>query len=130
VTDYKTGERPPDPGKIVIAGGAELQRVLYALACRQLLPETPPIRSRLIYLKDRPDIFPLLDPDRTIQQVSKFVTAACAALEAGKAVPGIAAELDTNNLRFALPASPGYFRRKRLRFRETLGEVTRFWSAK
>jgi hypothetical protein len=130
VTDYKTGERPPDPGKIVIAGGAELQRVLYALACRQLLPETPPIRARLIYLKDQPAVFPLSDPDQTIEQVSKFVTAACAALEAGKAVPGIAAEADTNDLRFALSASPGYFRRKRLRFRETVGELTRFWSAK
>jgi hypothetical protein len=72
VTDYKTGERPPDPGKIVIAGGAELQRALYALACRQLLSETSAIRSRLIYLKDRPEIFPLIDPDQTIQQVSKF----------------------------------------------------------
>jgi RecB family exonuclease len=130
VTDYKTGERPRDPEKIVIAGGAELQRVLYALASGQLLSGTPAIRSRLIYLKDRPAVFPLLDPDQTIEQVSKFVAAACAALEAGKAVPGIATELDTNDLRFALPASPGYFRRKRLRFRETVRELTRFWSAK
>jgi hypothetical protein len=130
VTDYKTGERPAEPSKVVIGGGAELQRVLYALACRQLLSENPPIRARLIYLKGKPAIFSLLDPDQTIEQVSKFVRAACAVLEAGKGLPGLGAEADTNDFRFALPASPGYLRRKRLRFREALGELTRFWSAK
>src|SRR6185437_8395629 len=57
VTDYKTGERPENAADRVIAGGAELQRVLYALACRQLLPDVPAIRTRLIYLKDEPAIF-------------------------------------------------------------------------
>jgi hypothetical protein len=130
VSDYKTGERPPRPEQNVISGGAELQRVLYALACRQLLPDTLPIRARLIYLKGSPDVYLLSQPDQTIELVSKFVGTACAVLEAGKAVPGIAAEADTNALRFALPASPGYFRRKRLRFRETTQELTRFWSVK
>ena len=36
VTDYKTGAKPREPQSIIIAGGRELQRVLYALACRQL----------------------------------------------------------------------------------------------
>jgi PD-(D/E)XK nuclease superfamily len=130
VTDYKTGERPPEPAKVVIGGGAELQRVLYSLACRQLLPDTPPIRARLIYLSGEPAVFALPNPDFTIEQVSKFVTTACAVLEAGKVVPGIGAESDTNDLRFMLPASPGYLRRKRLRFRESVSELTRFWSAK
>ena len=30
VTDYKTGEPPRNPSRIIIAGGAELQRALYA----------------------------------------------------------------------------------------------------
>ena len=105
----------------MIDGGAELQRVLYALACRQLLPGSPAIRARLIYLKDQPAVFPLLDPDQIFEEVSKFVAAACAALEGGKAVPGVAAELSANDLRLALPVSPGYFRRKRMRFREAAG---------
>ena len=130
VTDYKTGARPRDPAQIVIAGGAELQRVLYALACRQLLPEQPQIRARLIYLKGQPDVFVLPDPDNIFEQVSQFVAAACAALEAGKAVPGIDAELATNDLRLALPVSPGYFRRKRTRLREAAGVLPRYWSAR
>jgi hypothetical protein len=40
VTDYKTGQRPKVPDQMNIDGGTELQRVLYSLACRQLLPET------------------------------------------------------------------------------------------
>ena len=45
VTDYKTGAQPENVATTVIAGGAELQRVLYGLACRQLLPATPAIRT-------------------------------------------------------------------------------------
>jgi hypothetical protein len=41
VTDYKTGTPPKNAARIVIGGGAELQRALYALACRQLLDEEP-----------------------------------------------------------------------------------------
>lgn len=130
VTDYKTGERPTEPENIVIAGGEELQRVLYALACHQLLPNSPAIRARLIYLKGQPRIVPLQRLEPTFDLVTKFVVTACAALESGRTVPGIDAEVEDNDLRFALPASPGYFRRKVLNFRSTNRELTRFWSVK
>ncbi|MBI5113385.1 MAG: PD-(D/E)XK nuclease family protein [Rhodovulum sp.] len=127
VTDYKTGERPENAATMVIAGGAELQRVLYGLACRQLLPATPTIRTRLIYLKDEPAIFFLSDLDGAIAQTAAFVNAACDALTRGHAVPGPAAEGRLNDLRLALPASPAYFRRKQAAFTAAAGDLVRFW---
>lgn len=130
VTDYKTGDRVSSPDTLIIGGGTELQRVLYAIASQQLLPGCSAIRSRLIYLKGSPAIVPLVRLEPAIELVVKFVQAACAAIAAGKAVPGIGAESEDNDLRFALPASPGYFRRKGLNFRAANRELTRFWSVK
>lgn len=127
VTDYKTGERPENAAARVIAGGAELQRVLYGLACRKLLPATPAIRTRLIYLKDEPAIFSLSDLDDAIAQTAAFVNAACDALMRGHAIPGPAAEGRLNDLRLALPASPAYFRRKQAAFIAAAGDLVRFW---
>jgi len=127
VTDYKTGERPENPAERVIAGGTELQRVLYALACRQLLPDVPAIRTRLIYLKGEPAIFLLPDLDDAIAQTAAFVNAACAALTRGHAIPGPAADDRLNDLRLALPASPAYFRRKQAVFIAAAGDLARFW---
>ena len=63
VTDYKTGKPPQAPERIVIGGGAELQRSLYALACRQLLPDIRHIMARLAYLSDPPLMVRLDDLD-------------------------------------------------------------------
>jgi hypothetical protein len=130
VTDYKTGAKPKNPDRIIIGGGRELQRALYALACRQLLPETRIIRAGLVYLSGEPAVFFLPKPDDVFSVVSEFVSAACALLQSGKAVPGPGSEDVTNDLRFALPVSPGYFRRKGLKFREAAGSLTRFWNRK
>ncbi|RWK68287.1 MAG: PD-(D/E)XK nuclease family protein [Mesorhizobium sp.] len=128
VTDYKTGQQPADAATTLIAGGSELQRVLYGLACRQLLPETPAIRTRLIYLKDEPAIFFLSDLDGGIAQVADFVNTACNALQRGHAIPGPAAEDRFNDLRLALPASPAYFRRKQAAFQASAGDLAGFWA--
>jgi hypothetical protein len=127
VTDYKTGQRPADVASAVIAGGAELQRVLYGLACRQLLPETPAIRSRLIYLQGEPSIHFLPDLDEGMAQVAAFVNAASAALRRGHAIAGPAAEDRFSDLRLALPASPAYFRRKQAAFHAAAGDLAEFW---
>lgn len=127
VTDYKTGQRPADAASAVIAGGAELQRVLYGLACRQLLPETPTIRSRLIYLQGEPSIHFLPDLDERMAQVAAFVNAASAALRRGHAIAGPAAEDRFSDLRLALPASPAYFRRKQAACRAAAGDLAEFW---
>ncbi len=129
VTDYKTGQKPDDAETRILAGGAELQRILYALACRQLLPDTRTIVARLIYLKDQPTQHPLSNLEDIFAQVSQFVVAACTALESGSALPGVAADQRTNDLRLALPASPGYFRRKQKAFQEAARDLARFWDA-
>lgn len=127
VTDYKTGVRPDDAGTRIIAGGGELQRVLYGLACRVLLPHTATIRSRLIYLKNEVSISPLADLDAAIAQVAEFVIAASDHLKGSRIAPGPAAEERYNDLRLALPASPGYFRRKQAGYRNAAGKLLRFW---
>jgi len=127
VTDYKTGQKPEDADARTIAGGAELQRVLYALACRQLLPEVPTVRARLSYLRDNAAVFPLADDDAVFAVIGEFVAAACAALESGRALTGIAAADRLNELRLALPASPSYFRRKQRALADATRDLARFW---
>lgn len=128
VTDYKTGKVPPKPDKMVVRGGAELQRALYALACRQLLPECKHIASRLLYLADAPVAFPLRGLDEALQQISDFVACACASLESGTAPPGLDAAGPFSDLRLAMPASPAYQRRKQAAFAKSAGQLARFWS--
>ena len=128
VTDYKTGAIPPKPEKIVIRGGAELQRALYALACRQLLPGYPNIGSRLLYLADTPEMFPLRGLDDALRQIGEFVGCACASLESGKAPPGLDAVSPFNDLRLAMPASPAYQRRKQAALAQSAGQLARFWA--
>jgi CRISPR/Cas system-associated exonuclease Cas4 (RecB family) len=48
VTDHKTGKARVEEGEIV-AGGAALQPVLYALAAEKLFPETQVVEGRLDY---------------------------------------------------------------------------------
>lgn len=127
VTDYKTGTRPDDVEARIIAGGSELQRVLYGLACRTLLPDTPAIRSRLIYLKGEILVSPLADLDAVIEQVARFVTVATEHLGGTRVVPGPGAEDRFNDLSVALPASPSYFRRKQVGFHAAAGELTQYW---
>ena len=129
VTDYKTGKPPPRPEGIVIGGGAELQRALYALACRQLLPDYPQVVARLAYLEP-PLLLPLADLEGALGQISTFVEAACALLMRGIAPPGRDADSGANDLRLALPASPAYLRRKAAKFAQAGDQISRFWDAR
>ena len=87
VTDYKTGQRPKASDQLNINGGAELQRVLYSLACRQLLPDTKPLIARLIYLRPPLKASPLKNPDGFIDLVAAWVKLARSILEAGVVYP-------------------------------------------
>jgi hypothetical protein len=130
VTDYKTGQRPKNVNGIVIAGGRELQRALYALACRQLLSGPPRVVARLVYLIDEPLVLPLQNLDDALAQISEFVGLACATLQRGVAVPGPDVYLPCNDLCLALPASPGYERRKRAEFAKAASPLSNFWRAR
>jgi PD-(D/E)XK nuclease superfamily protein len=130
VTDYKTGQRPKNVNGIVIAGGRELQRALYALACRQLLSGPPRVVARLVYLIDEPLVLPLQNLDEALAQISEFVRLAYATLQRGVALPGPDVYLAYNDLRLALPASPGYERRKRAEFAKAASVLSDFWRAR
>jgi RecB family exonuclease len=127
VTDYKTGEPPKNAARIVIGGGSELQRALYGLACRTLLPDDPKIVARLLYLRGDQSVHRLEDIDGAIEQIAAFANFVVALLMRGIAVPGLAAFELTNDLRLALPASPGYYRRKRLSFGKAGQGIEDFW---
>src|SRR5690606_29001674 len=130
VTDYKTGKRPKIPDQMHIDGGAELQRVLYSLACRQLLPDTKQLVARLIYLRPPVIASPLKNPDHFIALVSTWVRLARSALESGVVYPGIASMPERFG-RIALPAMTGYLERKGNAIREAAGrELTAHWGTK
>jgi RecB family exonuclease len=128
VTDYKTSEAPRNASRIVINGGAELQRALYGLACRQLLQQDPQIVARLLYLRGEPLVLRLHDLDAAIEQIAAFINAAVAMLRRGAAVPGRLSFDKSNELRLALPASPGYERRKLIAYNKISDSIARFWS--
>ena len=127
VTDYKTGKRPRFPERVVIGGGAELQRSLYALACRQLLPECRQIVARLVYLSDPPLSLKIENLDEALNTISEFVGLACSLLRRGVALPGRDVDSPVNDLRLAMPASPGYMRRKAAKFAQVADQLSSFW---
>jgi hypothetical protein len=128
VTDYKTGEPPKNVSHMVIAGGTELQRALYGLACRDLLDGQPAVIARLLYLTEEPVAIKLGNLDAALERIIAYITEAVGILQRGTAVPARLAYERSNDLRLALPASPGYERRKRIAFGRAAGRLSRFWS--
>ena len=128
VRDYKTGRLPKSA--IVIDGGKELQRCLYAFAVRALLGCNIEIAASLLYLRDRVDL-QLDDPAATLDEVSDYLRTARANLQAGRALMGPDTGNTYDDLAFALPANVanGYRRRKGTVVKEQLGEVVRVWEA-
>jgi hypothetical protein len=114
VTDYKSGRPPGQNRDLVLKGGAELQRCLYAFAVRSLLPHSG-ISSRLLYLKAADDgLYSLGDPDDVLSELAEFVAAAVRLAIAGNLLPGPAAADTYNDFAFALPggAKESYFDQK------------------
>ena len=132
VSDYKTGAEPPKADEIVLGRGAELQRVLYAIAARQLVPDDPRVIARLVFLgADQPKPHRLADIDQAIADIGAYVAAAIDLLNHGVALPGPDAREDWNDLRLALPASPIlYFQTKQAALGRAFGDFARIWSAR
>ena len=134
VTDYKTGKPKATMAEIVIDGGGELQRCLYAFAVKTLLDRDIEIEAALLYpLATDGDqaLFPLQDVDATLQQLTDAIDLARRNIEAGLALPGIAAEEPYNDFAFALPgnAGYGYLPRKMALAAEKLGDAAKIWEA-
>ena len=128
VRDYKTGRAPKDD--IVLDGGRELQRCLYAFAVRALLGDEVGIGASLLYLRDQRDLS-LVDPDATLRSLAGFLRAAHASLAAGAGVMGPDTGDGYDDLAFALPANAGvtYCERKSVAATERLGDAAQVWKA-
>ena len=128
VRDYKTGRLPKK--KIVLDGGRELQRCLYAFAVKALLGPDISIEASLLYLRDRED-FRLEDPDPTLAELSGYLKAARTNLEQGLALMGPDTGVPYDELAFALPANAanGYRPRKEAAVNDRLGDAVHVWEA-
>jgi hypothetical protein len=130
VIDYKTGACPKeDPG---LDGGAGLQRSVYALAVRSLLPSVQEISAALLYPGDVSAMFVVKNLDCDIDEVKRLIRLAQANLLSGRGVFGAGAESDYNDLAFAFPAASKYvyFPRKRDSRNALVGELSQLWGDK
>ena len=130
VTDYKSGRPPGQNRDLVLKGGAELQRCLYAFAVRSLLPQVSGVSSRLLYLKAADDgLYSLGDPDDVLSGLAEFAAAAVRLATAGNLLPGPAADDVFNDFAFALPggAKESYFDLKFPLIAARLADLAPLW---
>lgn len=130
VIDYKTGKIGKKMDEVVIKGGAELQRCLYAFAVKTLLGGGVTIEASLLYPNAAAGdqaLFPLADLDGALAKVSCAAVASRTALLAGVAPPGEDAASDYNDHAFALPANAGYLPRKLPIALTALGPAAAVW---
>ncbi len=128
VRDYKTGRLPKKD--IVINGGGELQRCLYAFAVKALLGTDVSISASLLFPRDDTDL-QLEDPEATLTEVTRFLKAARTNLQAGNALPGPDTGGNYDDLAFALPAnaSATYCKRKMPIAIQILDDAAKVWEA-
>jgi len=105
ITDYKTSKPELSPDDLVLDGGRELQRVLYAIAIGALA-RPGRVVARLLYLGTPITTRPLETErlDKAITDLSAFVTTATAALRGGFAIAGPDAFDKYSAYRLARPA--------------------------
>ena len=128
VRDYKTGRVPKDD--IVLDGGKELQRCLYAFAVKALLGDGVAIAASLLYPREERDLR-LDDPDATLRTLTGYLQAARTNLASGGAVMGEDTGGTYDDLAFALPANAGaiYRPRKEASATALLGDAAQVWEA-
>jgi len=133
ITDYKSVKPPPKSQRIALGQGRELQRVLYAMAVRKLLPDVRTMVARLIYLADDPATFELAgeELDRAITDATTYLAAAVAILRSGRLAPRWEEEdAYYDDMRLALPADrESYLRRKKVQFRAANQTLSKLWNA-
>ncbi|WDZ79055.1 PD-(D/E)XK nuclease family protein (plasmid) [Ensifer adhaerens] len=132
VSDYKTGTAPRRAQELMLSGGAEIQRVVYALAAQRLLPDIPRVVARLVFLGDQEvQAYGLPDVDQAIAELGTHLTAAVGVLRSGVVLPGPDAREEQNDFRLAMPASPSaYFRIKNSSISRAFGDFGRVWSSR
>jgi hypothetical protein len=130
ISDYKTGATPAKGSNIVLNGGRELQRVLYAVAVRQLLPNVTTVISRLVFLDGASEPYQLKGDvlEVAATDAARFLDIACALVRGGNGCPGPDARDRYNDMRIALPADiDSYFQRKGAAFRDMSRDLSPLW---
>jgi hypothetical protein len=132
--DYKTGRLQPgmDMDKVIVNGGAELQRCLYAFAVRTLLGPAVRVDASLLYPRapeGEPAHFPLADVDAALERLARAIAIARTSIENGLALPDTDAGEKFNDFSFALPTNAGYLPRKRDSAERRLGDAVTIWEA-
>ena len=128
VRDYKTGRPPKD--SIILNGGKELQRCLYAFAVKALLGGHVSIGASLLYPRHSVEL-PLDDPESTLAEITNHFHAARSNLISGAGIVGKDTGDDYDDLAFALPANAPatYCKRKIGPATERLGTAAAVWEA-
>ncbi len=130
VIDYKTGRLDRDMADVVVKGGSELQRCLYAFAVKNLLGAKVEVEAALLYPiagQNEEALFPLHDVDAMLARLGTAINHARNNIAGGLALPGIDANNQFNDFAFAFPASPGYLPRKMPLAYERLGDAVTIW---
>jgi RecB family exonuclease len=132
VSDYKTGAEPKGADRVILGGGRELQRVIYALAARQLIPDNRGVIARLVYLAGQePRAHKLPSIDEAITSIASHVTTAAENLRRGNVLTGEDAAEPWNDYRLALPSSfDAYLHRKKSALAKKFGDLGRVWRSK
>lgn len=128
VIDYKNGKMPAKP--VILQGGKELQRCLYAYAVKALLGDGVEIDAALLYPRDI-EARHLDAPAEVLEKLAGHLRAARTSLLAGHALIGEDNGGDYDDLSFALPANApnGYCPRKIEPVRAMLGDAALVWEA-
>jgi hypothetical protein len=132
VIDYKTGRLRNNMAQVVLDGGKELQRCLYAFAVRTLIGPRVKVEASLLYPRAEEGeqaLFPLPDVDAALAQLATALAIARKNMVSGIIAPGADAGDMFNDFAFALPASPSYVDRKSDPARERLGKAVEIWDA-
>lgn len=133
VIDYKSGRQEKNMASVVVHGGKELQRCLYAFAVKTLLKREVQVQAALLYpsLQDGAQtLFALQDVEAALNRLAEAIRLAKINLEWGHALPGIDATDKFNDLGFALPGNAAYLPRKAPFAQSLLGEAARIWEDK
>jgi hypothetical protein len=130
VTDYKSGKPPSQSRALVVKGGAELQRCLYAFAVSALVPGLKDVEARLLYPKGgRDGLHVLSNRQEVLEELARFIGAAQRHALAGEMLPGAGAQDAFNDLDFALPggAKEAYFELKGQLVARCLNSLAPLW---
>jgi hypothetical protein len=130
ISDYKSGHAAQNAPSLILDRGKELQRVLYAMALRQLLPECRMIVSRLVYLAGETAPVALTGDtlEQAMQEVAGFVLQARDHVRAQRSVAGDDVREPYYDMGLALPADrDSYLRRKQQVFAEANEHLAALW---